>query len=228
MNTEGEQKQSPEGPPAYGNWLAALNDEPAVATREYPLLSDASVTGEIREGFGPYQFLNPVPLVGEPGLVRPVIFLRVKIHVEYSTPDMKTTDSELYHGGSLTDEIAALSSLALGIRLKAGGMSRIFDLYGDPLGRPIARDRIPDPLIIIRNYNLILPSAVGSHPLDKIEPLKLFSKLKSDDAIVLIRAARLYQDALWIAESEPSLSWVMLVSAVEAAASYWRSKEIRQ
>jgi hypothetical protein len=29
----------------------------------------------------------------------------------------------------------------------------------------------------------------------------------------------LYQDVLWVAESEPNLAWIMLVSAVEAAAN---------
>jgi len=32
---------------------------------------------------------------------------------------------------------------------------------------------------------------------------------------------RLYQDALWIVESEPALAWLMLVSSIEAAANYW-------
>lgn len=34
------------------------------------------------------------------------------------------TDDESYHGGLLQDEIAALISLSLGIRLKAGDHSR--------------------------------------------------------------------------------------------------------
>jgi hypothetical protein len=38
------------------------------------------------------------------------------------------------------------------------------------------------------------------------------------------RAARLYQDALWIVESEPNLAWIMLVSTVETAAKEWSDK----
>jgi hypothetical protein len=41
--------------------------------------------------------------------------------------------------------------------------------------------------------------------------------------VVLIRAARLYQDAIWLAETQPNLGWLMLVSAVEAVASHWHS-----
>jgi len=54
-----------------------------------------------------------------------------------------------------------------------------------------------------------------------IEEMKSFPSLKPDQAIALVRAARLYQDALWLAESEPNLSWLMLVSAVETAANLW-------
>ena len=32
----------------------------------------------------------------------------------------------------------------------------------------------------------------------------------------------MYQDALWIAESEPSLAWLLLVSALETAANRWK------
>lgn len=34
----------------------------------------------------------------------------------------------------------------------------------------------------------------------------------------------MYQDGVWIAESEPELAWLMLVSAVETAAGYWRKQ----
>src|ERR1700731_2692572 len=42
-------------------------------------------------------------------------------------------------------------------------------------------------------------------------------------ALTLIRCARLYQDALWMAESQPALAWLLLVSALETGAVYWRS-----
>jgi hypothetical protein len=42
----------------------------------------------------------------------------------------------------------------------------------------------------------------------------------------LIRAARLYQDAIWIAEAEPALSWLLLVSALETAADRWRQSTL--
>jgi hypothetical protein len=221
MNSEDPQLQMPQGPPVYDNWLALLNDKPTLAIFEFPLLSDARITGEIIEGFGPYQFINPVPITFRPGLIREVIILRAKLCLEFSTPDMKRTNSDRYHGGSFNDELAALSSLSLGLRLKAGGVTRRFEPNGDRFGRPVAYNTLPDPVVIIGSYGLLLPSVVGTHSLLDLEPLGLLPKLTPSDAIALVRAARLYQDALWIGESEPSLSWVMLVSSIETAANHW-------
>ena len=121
MSEEETQLESPRGLPIYLNWLAALKGKPALGVFEYPLFTDARITEEMTEGLGPYQFLNPVALREGPGLVRPAIILRAELHVKFCPPDLKKTDYEQYHGGSHTDEVAALSSLALGIRLKSGG-----------------------------------------------------------------------------------------------------------
>jgi hypothetical protein len=53
------------------------------------------------------------------------------------------------------------------------------------------------------------------------EELKSVPSLRPEQAIGLVRAARLYQDAVWLAESEPNLAWLMLVAAVETAANIW-------
>ncbi len=39
----------------------------------------------------------------------------------------------------------------------------------------------------------------------------------------LIKAARQYQQAIWIADSDPALAWLMLISAIETAAVEWRA-----
>ena len=56
-----------------------------------------------------------------------------------------------------------------------------------------------------------------------LEQLTIYPAIDARDAIAVVRAARLYQDALWVAESEPNLAWIMLVSAVEAAANRWQT-----
>lgn len=46
--------------------------------------------------------------------------------------------------------------------------------------------------------------------------------LRAAEATTLIRAARLYEQALWVCDAEPHMSWLFLVSAVEVVAVHWR------
>lgn len=43
--------------------------------------------------------------------------------------------------------------------------------------------------------------------------------------VSLIRACNSYQDALWVAESEPNLAWLMLISAIETAANEFKASQ---
>ena len=135
---------------------------------------------------------------------------------------IKTDKSAIdtYHGGWLPDEVAALASLCLGVRLKAGTANRRFNGVVDPLGRYIAG--IPKSKISF-SYDIdrpVLPSALTTpHLQDVGRRLLSLDKLSGESAIALVKAARSYQEALWIAESDPHLAWLMLVTAVEIAAS---------
>lgn len=227
MKRKINQTQASVGPPVYDNWIAAIKGNPSMGIHEYPLLTDAVITGEMTKGLGPYQFLNPCVFPSAPGLVRSAIILRVELHIEFQYPDTSRTDCDFYHGGTFTDEIAALSSLALGIRLKAGGMSRRFEPSDDFLGRPVGWYPTPSPVVLTGSHGLVLPAAVEPHSLNygDLELFRLITKMSPHAAVALIRAARLYQDALWIVESEPALAWLMLVSSIETAANYWRAAE---
>ncbi len=213
-------------PFTYKNWKAKIEEKPLLSTLEYPLFTDAHITGEITEGYGPYQFINLVPVRNQCGLVQATLMLRFNWHTEMVifSANEKSTHTKTFHGGWPVDEITALSSLALGVRLKAGDMSREFTPWDKPYGRPRAPAFRLDP-VLLRGDRLVLPTICGTHSLQNLEPLTILPKITSQDAIALIRAARLYQDALWVAESEPSLAWVMLVSAVETAANHWRKTE---
>jgi hypothetical protein len=213
---------SPEGPPVFANWHAKLRGLEPICIYEYPLLTDARIIAEATQGYGPYKFLNPIALRDSPGLVRPGIILRFENFLPFTRPDFSQTDAEYYHGGELADEIAALVSLCLGIRLKAGGSTRRFDQTGDPWGSPTA-DYRPAPIITLKSQQLVLPNVVGVRSLIDLLPLQCIPLLSPEDLIAFIRAARLYQDALWISESEPALSWIMFVSAVEACARQWEA-----
>lgn len=49
--------------------------------------------------------------------------------------------------------------------------------------------------------------------------LETYPTLNGADAVALVRAARQYGDALWVADGDPRLAWVKLVSALEVAAN---------
>lgn len=213
--------------PVILNWLAKATGAARLATFEFPLFSDAGFTGEVRKNHWPFEFLNTVPTGFDPGLLNAPIVLRCHIHSPQSeVPDYSKTDNSAYHGGIMTDEIAALASLCTGTRLRAGGISRRFDAMDhDPLGRPVSWDRRPTPTLNLNPRRLVLPDVVGMHSLDTLIRLETLPRLTNRQAIALVRAARLYQDALWIVESEPALAWLMLVSAIEAAANEWSAAD---
>ena len=89
----------------------------------------------------------------------------------------------------------------------------------DPYGRPCEWGRAPRPLLQFRNNQPILPAVAGSRSLELLERLETIPRIKPTRYVSLIRACRSYQEALWIAESEPNLAWLLFVSAIETAAN---------
>jgi hypothetical protein len=47
--------------------------------------------------------------------------------------------------------------------------------------------------------------------------LERYPRASQRKAVALVRAARLYEQAVWIVEADPELSWILLVSAIEVA-----------
>jgi hypothetical protein len=216
---------SKRGSLAYENWRAEIAGETSRSTAEFPLFTDARLLGADPIQYGPYTLFNAMPF-SVAGSLQPAIVLRLKYHSWYDSDLLVKTNVERYHGGVTHDEIAALVSLCLGIRLKAGGMTRIFQPIEDPRGHPTAWEVYDNPILSKpEKQHLILPRALGDRPLADTSPLARFPNLTAGASVALVRAARLYQDALWIVESAPELSWLMLVSAVEAAAGHWRQEK---
>lgn len=54
-----------------------------------------------------------------------------------------------------------------------------------------------------------------------LTPFDDFAELPADAATAVVRSARLFQQALWIADSDPNFSWILL-SSIETAANFWR------
>jgi hypothetical protein len=214
---------STEGPWSFRNWKAAVG--PSTRAYEVSLYSDARVTGEVRSGCGPYELLNPIRMTDGLGIFAPALVLRVTQHLPASTVDHdRKTDVSAFTGASLEDEIACLLSLGLGIRLMAGGVTRRFEVDRDPRGEP-CNDWNPPVVATIPHDRgrPILPRVIEQKAVNA-EPLAWYADVKANDAVALLRAARSYRDAIWIAESEPELAWLLLVAAIETAAVHYRTE----
>lgn len=208
---------------SFWNFKEYNLDREAYQIDEYPLFTDADIIGELREGCEPYTFLNTVPFKRESGTVRESIILRIYWYTSYQLKCNVKTDASQYHGGHINDEIAALVSLKLGIRLKSGSMTRTFhDFYNDQLGSPRSPTNPPPQLIVQDKQHLIIPGVVKEVNISTLNQLKSLQYLNEGQYVSLLRAARLYQDAIWVAESDPNSAWLMLISAVEVAANQWR------
>ncbi len=219
------------GPLSYQNWRAASAPLGEPKLTECPIYSDAHVSGEL--SLGPYEVLNALSqssLRGRPGAA---LYVRVRRFPGVRQPELGSpfdapkTDVSLYHGGSMQEEIAALLSLRFGVRMRAGGISRAWGfLSDDPLGRPMG---IQDAELFPWEYSSgtprVIPVRVNPVTLALDDILPRYPHLRPQDAIALVRAARMYQDALWISDPEPHLAWLLLVSAVEVAANAWREDQ---
>jgi hypothetical protein len=209
------------GPFSYRNWKSHIADQPLQLIFEYPLFTDVWIVGEIDEGLGPYQIINNLRPMSV--LSRPALILRVRQHFLYDI-SMDKTSEDHYHGGTQAEEIAALLSLCLGVRMKAGEETRMFGNQPDWMGRPTGGRGAQDPIPLPRtgSRGTVLPLALRSPSLKEAELLRSFPVLSLEHAIALVRAARMYQEAVWICDFYPELSWLMLTSAVETLAQSWR------
>lgn len=84
-----------------------------------------------------------------------------------------------------------------------------------------------NPILLKGESRLIIPNACRTVRLNDLDRLLTsYPTLTPEDAITIVKASRLYQDALWIAESEPELAWIMFVSAIETAANHWDKSKV--
>lgn len=103
--------------------------------------------------------------------------------------------------------------------------NRVFEVEGDPKGQPLLSYNEQRPVLTKSSFRPVIPRTTKTHNLEDCQVLESFPQMTPEASVILIRAARFYQDALWLADSETALSWLMLVSAVETAANHL-SKEI--
>lgn len=219
------QKSLPEAgaPRAWRNWLAFKENEKPNSISEYPLYSDAWFTAEARDR-GPFNILNALARTTHSGGMhewKPALVLRVANHLPSEMPDMSVTSAKHYHGGWLADEVAALISLELGLRVVAGPEIREFGFDRDPLGQPRMHSSKLLPTLPPRAGPPQLPGIFVTRALTELTLFDTLPGLPAIAATALVKSARAYQQALWIADTTPETAWLLLVSAIEIAAGFW-------
>jgi hypothetical protein len=225
-----KEKQVQRAPYTHWNWGAFKPGVRPKNSSEWVLFSDAWFAGHLRE-LGPYSVLNlfkPHRRRGPWRQAYAALVLRIGHY-----PDVDDAGNwGIHHGGSHAEEFAALLSLCAGIRVKAGGWTRWFTEGGDPMGMPMGFARqidyeVPEsgweqlPRAVAVGPNCHIPLEEGGYS----QRLRTFPSLDGKDADVLVTAARLYQDALWIAEPQPHLAWLFFVSAIETIANRGQRKD---
>jgi hypothetical protein len=185
---------------------------------------------------GPYQLLNLVSrrTKAAHGQAEPAVALRVLEHGaeelqrQSLSPLGERVQKGSYHGGSLADEIAALVSLLAGVRCHAGPVSRRYLAGGDAGGSPTwDSTQVPRLIGPPPGWRSRLPSVSLALDLGELRtPLSRYPRLTAASARELIRAARLYQQAVWNADADPQLAWLQAVGAVEVAAQRWQAPKL--
>ncbi|WP_240044152.1 type II toxin-antitoxin system RelE/ParE family toxin [Pectobacterium versatile] len=208
---------------SYRNSKLLSDGADKISIIEFVIYSDSKFTSHILDEKA-YSFLNMLPLSVDD--IAPSITIRANWSVDgnktiFSGIEPYTTD---FHGGWFTDEIAALISLKLGVRAHAGTVTREYNDRTPEHGFPRAEQN-PPPHFLTKKKSLIVPSCKKSISLEELKKINNIHHLDESDFNHLIRAARSFQDSLWICESSPNLAWLLMVSALETAAQQWdRSK----
>ncbi len=206
----------------YDNWHAQEGKGTSLTTFEALLYTDARIVGGLHAEFGPYTFINTVAYSSKRSL-QPCMALRLDLFkpIEMLDPGEKS-DTSTYHGGSIIDEVAALASILLGIRVKAGNTNREFSKNGDVRGTPIYYQS-DLPVLSLKFDDTLIPSTIREVNLSELDRFGQYYYLDVLSAIAVMRCARLYQDAMWIVDSAPEIAWLWLVSSVETAANCWHT-----
>ena len=218
------------GPHLWLNWQGKLVGQPARTNsrgesilihplwEEFALYSDADIAGELESG--PYTLLMTLAGGGRIGRVSQTLVFRYRDHLFEGPAELKKElELEGWTGGDIGDQAAALLALALGRRVRSGGVVRQGFQPGDELGRPWATNHHV-PALVEPRRGAMLPGIAERAMVQETEPLlERYGLLRAPDAVALSRAAGQYADALWWADADPRISWIKLVGALEAAAN---------
>ncbi len=194
---------------------------------EYPIYSDADIYGQSVDPHSPYHFINlHNDNIRQLGGSWETLTLRILCYLGDERPDTTSldTDTAHYHGGWFVDEVVSIASMLTGIRLEVGDCTR--ELYAEnaPYGRPLPQYQ-PHRPIRYSQLGPVLRCVKHCRDLSVLGKLNKLKVLTVDQYIALVRAARMYSQALWIAESQPDFAWLLLISSVEIASNQWSEQD---
>lgn len=208
------------GTDAWRNWRAYEAQAPEIEYFHDEAHADRQFTG------GPVR-LGPTTLhvvIRDAEAMGPAVILHTGVHAPLMPElivdgSLAPADSSAYHGGTMSDEIAALISLELGVRLRVAGTRLLSGIHDNNPAAPIHLEVQP----LSRPGRLgreVLPRvAQRSTSLDALSRLRRFPELAAEAAVELVRAAREYASAIWWANEDPDQGWLHLVAAAEIAAA---------
>ena len=220
-----------EGPASWENARHARLGTAASERWEAMLYGEAELRGHCLTATDPYRVMSVGP-VAHRVPPRAIAVVRAEHHrplPEYDVHNMATR-LDSFHGGDDNDEIAAVLSLALRIRCRSGGIVRHW-FRNTPLdgpGQPFEADHSP-PSLQLRGAHqpTMLPHLRDIADLPDLEPLlaSFLSCESSSRSAAIVKSARLYQQAVWIADEDPNLAFLWLVSSIEVAAGFHRQSK---
>lgn len=211
------------GTAAWTNWRAFEAGEIERENADDELHSDKEFIGKAGT-FGPYT-LTPVARGDLGSELFPALILHLGLHTSLMPEiivdgKLAPTRTDAYHGGILSDEIAALVSLELGTRLRFAGTRSLSGIHrgDDPSQGPYLLD-VPRTARPGSAGREILPRCLSrSADLNDLDLTIKFSSIDEKHQVPLVRAARSYADAIWWANQDPNQAWLQLVTALEIAA----------
>lgn len=187
---------------------------------EYQLFAPNAILSN-QVDIGPYTLL--FSCIARNESAQTLITARVRLFINNSS---KSEQQEtLSFDAHIGDEISGLISIGLGIKNFCAGMSRRFlsagSKFGDPYGEPCFSEKFSHPPLHIAEQFPILPDVTAtmcSLSEGHLSTLRNLEFASPERYKAFIRAACLYKDALDMAEHDPNLSWILMVSALETGA----------
>lgn len=210
------------GTDAWVNWREFLEGGHEIESFEDELHSDRSFSGNAVL-MGPYRLSAVAQKRGR--TTGPAIVVNSQLIAD-SMPRLVDDHGNLtkgttagYHGGSIGDEMAALVSLELGVRVRFAGTRRSSGIHRPDYHLPPLYFDVPPVHVPDRAGREMLPRVLRRPTnLGALSAVKLFPHVKERKQLALVRAARAYANGLWWANEDPNLAWLQLVTAVESAA----------